>query len=191
MKQKRKSLLRQNYSTVLNLLFTNTTILKNVLIILFLLIRKIWISIGLIQSYFIKKLEKLSRLLNTKKDTEFTKVVLDQASKLYNTLLEIYANKFSRLEKKKKKNIAIKNRPESLSLFNGFFSEDDQTLEGDEILEGDRTEINNIPSLPPLEGDEEEFVDIQPIAVPGVKEGKGLQILTPSKLLTRLSVLVA
>ena len=185
MKQKRKSLLRQNYSTVLNLLFTNTTILKNVLIILFLLIRKIWISIGLIQSYFIKKLEKLSRLLNTKKDTEFTKVVLDQASKLYNTLLEIYANKFSRLEKNKKKNIAIKNRPESLSLFNGFFSEDDQTLEGD------RTEINNIPSLPPLEGDEEEFVDIQPIAVPGVKEGKGLKILTPSKLLTRLSVLVA
>ena len=72
-----------------------------------------------------------------------------------------------------------------MSLFNGFFSEDDQTLEGD------RTEINNIPSLPPLEGDEEEFVDIQPIAVPGVKEGKGLKILTPSKLLTRLSVLVA
>ena len=190
MKQKRKSLLRQNYSTVLNLLFTNTTILKNVLIILFLLVRKIWISIGLIQSYFIKKLEKLSRLLNTKKDTEFTKVVLDQASKLYNTLLEIYANKFNRLEKNNK-NIAIKNRPERLSLFNGFFSEDDQTLEGDEILEGNRTEINNIPSLPPLEGDEEEFVDIQPIAVPGVKEGKGLKILTPSKLLTRLPVLVA
>ena len=78
-----------------------------------------------------------------------------------------------------------------MSFFNGFFSEDDQTLEGDEILEGNRTEINNISSLVPLEGHEEEFVDIQPIAVPGVKEGKGLKILTPSKLLTRLPVLVA
>ena len=34
--------------------------------------------------------------------------------------------------------------------------------------------------MPPLEGDEEE-----------VKEGKGLKVLTPNKLLTRLSILLA
>ena len=35
-------------------------------------------------------------------------------------------------------------------------------------------------NLPPLEGDAEE-----------VKEGKGLKILTPNKLLTRISILLA
>ena len=34
--------------------------------------------------------------------------------------------------------------------------------------------------MPPVEGDEEE-----------VKEGKGLKVLTPNKLLTRLSILLA
>ena len=41
-------------------------------------------------------------------------------------------------------------------------------------------ENNDIPDMPPLEGDEEE-----------VKEGKGLKILTPNKLLTRLPTLLA
>ena len=42
-----------------------------------------------------------------------------------------------------------------------------------------------------LKGDEEEFVDIQPIAPLEVKEVKGLKILIPNKLLTRLPVLLA
>ena len=37
----------------------------------------------------------------------------------------------------------------------------------------------DLPHMPPLVGDEE------------VKEGKGLKILTPNKLLTRLSILLA
>ena len=44
----------------------------------------------------------------------------------------------------------------------------------------DSDEFINIPDVPPLEGDEEE-----------VKEGKGLKILTPNKLLTRLPILLA
>ena len=73
----------------------------------------------------------------------------------------------------------------------GFFSEDDETLYDDELLEDDKEEIDIIPSLPPLEGDEEEFVNIQPIALPEVREGKGLKISTPSKLLTRFPILLA
>ena len=42
-----------------------------------------------------------------------------------------------------------------------------------------------------LKGDEEEFVDIQPIAPLEVNEVKGLKILIPSKQLTRLPVLLA
>ena len=42
-----------------------------------------------------------------------------------------------------------------------------------------------------LKVDEEEFVDIQPIAPLEVKEVKGLKILIPNKLLTRLPVLLA
>ena len=44
----------------------------------------------------------------------------------------------------------------------------------------DSDEFINIPDMPPLEGDENE-----------VKEGKGLKILTPNKLLTRLPILLA
>ena len=39
----------------------------------------------------------------------------------------------------------------------------------------------DIPPLPPLEGDEEEEV----------KEGKGIKILTPNKLLAKLPILLA
>ena len=50
--------------------------------------------------------------------------------------------------------------------------------------------------MPPLQHDEEKFVDIQPVVQlevekEEVKEGKRLKILTPNKLLTRLSVLLA
>ena len=46
--------------------------------------------------------------MKTKKYIEYTKVVLDKASRLYNTLLELYAHKFNRLEKNRKKKIIIK-----------------------------------------------------------------------------------
>ena len=44
--------------------------------------------------------------------------------------------------------------------------------------------------MPPLESDKEEFVDKQTIARLEVKERKGLKLLTPQKLLTRLPVLL-
>ena len=52
-------------------------------------------------------------------------------------LLKIYTNKFNRSEKKKKKKIAIQNRPETLSL-KGLYPEDHTTLEGDKTLEHDK-----------------------------------------------------
>ena len=72
-----------------------------------------------------------------KKDIEHREVVLDKVSKLYNMLLKIYTNKFNRSEKKKKKKIAIQNRPETLSL-KGLYPEDHKTLEGDKTLEHDK-----------------------------------------------------
>ena len=44
----------------------------------------------------------------------------------------------------------------------------------------DKEESTYVLTMPPLEGDEE-----------NVKEGKGLKILTPNKLLTRLPILLA
>ena len=85
--------------------------------------------------------------------------MLDKASRLCNSLLEVYAIKLNRLGKNMKKKVAIKNRPESLSL-KRFFSEDDETLESD------KKDIHDMPPMPPLEGDEGEFVDIQPIEPP-------------------------
>ena len=70
----------------------------------------------------------------------------------------------------------------------GFFSEDDKTLE-DETLEGDKKRNSwYIPQMPSLEDDEEEFADIQPIAL---LDEKALKILTQNKLLTRLPILFA
>ena len=44
----------------------------------------------------------------------------------------------------------------------------------------DKEESEDLPPMPPLEGDEEEL-----------KEGKGLKILNPNKLLIRLPILLA
>ena len=54
--------------------------------------------------------------------------------------------------------------------FDVLFLEDDKTIAGDhtlksdKILDDDKTLEGNIPPMPPLIGDEEEFVDIQPKA---------------------------
>ena len=57
-------------------------------------------------------------------------------------------------------------------------------------------ELNYTEPILPLDGYEEEFVDIEHIPPlesdeEEKKEGKGLQIFTPNKLLTRLPVLLA
>ena len=57
---------------------------------------------------FNKETRKIESANEDKKFIEYIKVVLDKASRLYNTLLELYANKFNRLEKNRKKKIIIK-----------------------------------------------------------------------------------
>ena len=56
----------------------------------------------------------------------------------------------------------------------------DDWFENEESTDKTRESDKEEPDIPPLEGDEGE-----------VKEGKGLKVLTPSKLLTRLPILVA
>ena len=51
-----------------------------------------------------------------------------------------------------------------------------------------KKETHDIPQMPSLENDEEEFADIQPIAL---LDEKALKILTQNKLLTRLPILLA
>ena len=73
----------------------------------------------------------------------------------------------------------------------GLFSEDDKALKGYTLQEGEKKEIVDISLIPPLECVEKEYIDIQPIApLEKVKEGQGLKILTPHKLLTRLPILL-
>ena len=72
----------------------------------------------------------------------------------------------------------------------GLFSEDDKALKGYTLQEGEK-KIVDISPIPPLECIEKEYIDIQPIApLEKVKEGQGLKILTPHKLLTRLPILL-
>ena len=87
----------------------------------------------------------------------------DTASELYNDLLEIYFHKYKALSDVKKRKLG--NKYDRINLF----------LEGynyDVWLESEQSS--------PLPGDEED-----------VREGKVLKILTPNKLLNRLSVLLA
>ena len=75
----------------------------------------------------------------------------------------------------KEKNIEFKYNPNYLFLktynYDPWFKNEEST---------DKEESISLSDMPPLEVDEEE-----------VKEGKGLKILTPNKLLTRLPILLA
>ena len=58
----------------------------------------------------------------------------------------------------------IKDIPESVSL-EGLFSEGYKPLEGNKAIEDDKEEIDNIPPTLLLEGNEDNFIDIQLIAL--------------------------
>ena len=99
----------------------------------------------------------------------------------------ISAVQFNRLDKKKnkKKKEDVENGSKSLSL-------ERLCLKGDKAHKADKEETVYMPSMPPVECDKEEFVDIQHIAPPEkVKRGKPLKCLTQNKLLIRLPVLLA
>ena len=59
-----------------------------------------------------------------------------------------------------------------------WFFENEDKKSDDETLKGDKEEeIDNIPTMLPIEGDGEK-----------VKEGKSIKILTPSKLITTFRI---
>ena len=93
----------------------------------------------------------------------------DNASKLYNEYLEIYFDEYKALSDAQKRKLGNKYDPINLFL---------ETYNYDNWFENE--ESVDLSDMPPLEGDEEE-----------VKEGKGLKILTPKKLLITLPTLLA
>ena len=83
--------------------------------------------------------------------------------------MQYVARNIYRSDKKKKKKSSIKNIPKIMTLDVLFLEDDkaiagDHTLKSDKTLDDDKTLEGNIPPMPPLLGDEEEFVDIQPKA---------------------------
>ena len=89
------------------------------------------------------------------------KVMFDTAHELYNKLLSIYKTQYDKPTKAQRKKIKVQNVPVNIPI-NLYLDEDD------------------LLTMPPLEGDEEE-----------VEEEKGLKVLPPNKLLTRLPILSA
>ena len=121
-------------------------------------------------------LQKLSQI----KDLEKRKVVFDTALALQNKLLNIYKIQYDKLTKAKKKRIRIQNVPENLAI-DLYLDEDDlppmSSVGGDEKVKlqpeetiAERTELN------PRKRKNMETI---------------LKTLTPSKLLTRLPILLA
>ena len=101
-----------------------------------------------------------------RKYTQKKSIVIDTTSELYYDLLAIYLDEYNKIPASKKENLGKKDSCDNLPLddfdYSTWFEESD-----------------DVPSMLTLEGDEE------------AKEGKGLKISTPNKLLTRFPVLRA
>ena len=114
---------------------------------------------------FFKDLNKFNNLkTHTKKE----------ASELYNELLKSYFDEYTELSDAKRKNIKFKYISNKL-FFKAYNY--DPWFENEELT--DKEESVDLSDMLPLEGDAEE-----------VKEGKELRILTLTKLLTGLSILL-
>ena len=104
--------------------------------------------------------------------------MLNTAHELCDTLLNIYKIQYEKLAKAHKKRVKVQDMPENFSI--------DLYLSQDE---------DDLPLIPALEGNEEpeetitERVKLNPWKRKNA--GTGLKILTPNKLLTRLSILLA
>ena len=114
-------------------------------------------------------LKKFSQIMRLRKN------VINTAFKLYDKLLNIYTTQYDNFSEDQKKNVNVLNKPENLII---NFIEDD------------------LQSMPPLEGDEEAKLQPEETIAERVKSsprkrkltGTGLKILTPTKLLARLSI---
>ena len=106
--------------------------------------------------------------------------MLDTALGLYSNLLNIYKTQYGKLSKAKKKRIKVQDVPENLPI-------DLYLVEYD------------LPPMPVLERNEEIKFEPEETITERIKlnsrkrknAGTGLKVLTPSKLLTRLSILLA
>ena len=127
---------------------------------------------------FFNDLNKFNKLKTQKEKTKKKKAnVYDTASDLCNDFLGIYFDQCNELPDAKRNKMQPKYDHDNLFLeiysYDEWFENEEST---DKRRESDREEFD----MAPLEGDEEE-----------VKEGKGLKLLTPNKLLTRLTILLA
>ena len=115
---------------------------------------------------------------------EDRKGVLDTASKSHNTLLEIYTVQFNKLKPDKKKKVASKNKSKSSTHKEHSYEDKEYNYE----------HKNSAENILKRNDEENEIVDLSSMSLRGdeeIKEGKGIKILAPSKLLTRLLVLLA
>ena len=131
------------------------------------------------------------------------KIVYYNAKKLYSKLLSIYYDDYSDITDEQKEKIGEKYNPKNLLLKGQRFIESKKEEKSKSHLEETITErvklrrqkacdkdssdptpegyySDEFIDMPQLEGDEKE-----------VKEGKGLKVLTPNRLLTRLPILLA
>ena len=120
---------------------------------------------------------------NPKKNRkEKIKCIYHISSELYNNFLETNYHEYNGLSDGKRNKIDPKYDPKNLFL-EGYdysvWSENEEELSDQKEL-ADKEETVDLSDVLPLEGDEEE-----------VKGGKGLKVLTPNKLLTRLLMLLA
>ena len=153
---------------------------------------------------FKQQLKEFDKFTPRKLKTKAKKrTVYNNPQKLYNTLLSIYYNDYNVITGEEKEKMGKKYNPKNLLLNNQRFIElkkkeksksqpkesiaERVKLRRQKAYDKDLFDMSSVSNdddsdetdLPPLEGDEQE-----------VKEEKGLKILTPNKLLTRLPILL-
>ena len=157
---------------------------------------------------FEQRLEEFNQFTPQKSKTKVKKkTVSNNTKKLYNKLLSIYYDDYNDITDEEKEKMGEKYNPKNILLKGQRFieskKEEKSKSQPEESIaervklrrqkaydkdlfdtssfstDDDFDENNDIPDIPPLEGDEEE-----------VKKGKGLKI-TPNKLLIRLPILLA
>ena len=106
--------------------------------------------------------------------------VFDTSSELYNKFLNKHLEEYYDLEGGEKEDLGFKFMPINLRIKGYDYNEFHKEISDDDFDACDSDEFIDISDMPPLEGDDEE-----------VKEGKGLNILTPNKLLIKLPILLA
>ena len=125
------------------------------------------------------------RLVTKKESTKEKKqIVFDNAPQMYNEYRKTYFNQYMALSDHKKLNWVINMIPLIYFLLMNIIMMGDLKMKNPLIEKNNlltkKEESVDLSDMTPLECDEEE-----------VKEGKGLTILTPNKLLTRFPMLLA